>query len=661
MKKKFPTSALTLITYLFLLTPVLKAGGIGPLWSKDLKSTVTWQKITTYGQLLACSGKGLAGLNPQSGEELWNLEELKNSPESSYEQIPNSPFISLSSASGRNSFFIVDPLAGKILFSAQAAGLEKITDKFFLYQNGKILVTGTSVSGKSTDLVMVDMATGNKLWSKTGEYSFTTGAKDLGNDEVLITSAFFASKINASTGVEIWKTAIDPKTAGLSNLLGKLEGFASKQVSKEEIMAQLIVPSMKPDLFLIAAQKKNESTKIDSKGNKSTSISFSSVYMAFDLATGKHVWPAVVEMQQPLGVSYPVNEGLLVSSGNSGQINMLQYGNGSRLLGKKGGGLSTKGPAAGMVTLNDGRILVVSDNGSNSSLTVLDPKSGQFTFEKAVKIKGLVSYTELLPGGVLVGTNEEVNLLHTGTGEWYFENAVTGGAGLIAGNEEKIYLFNSRDGLLYQLDVRGTALKPLSTVPLKFQGKEEPAALEINTSGILLTSDQNLAMFDLNGTMKFNNYFPAPGLSGFKKALLIASAVRAAYNTAVLATYSTAIGATSMSIQVKDSQSKLAKDVTGGVGKMLGEASLTGAKYTMAYIRMAQQRFTATTQTRDYVLVMTALSKKDIQLVQVSKSTGQVMNTISIGKDKDPVYDVDLVEGKLYYMKSPSIMECYQF
>jgi len=61
------------------------------------------------------------------------------------------------------------------------------------------------------------------------------------------------------------------------------------------------------------------------------------------------------------------------------------------------------------------------------------------------------------------------------------------------------------------------------------------------------------------------------------------------------------------------------------------------------------------------MLVMTAESKKDVKLLQVSKADGKVMNTIQIGKDKDPIYDVDLVDGKLYYMKDAAKMECYKF
>ena len=206
-----------------------------------------------------------------------------------------------------------------------------------------------------------------------------------------------------------------------------------------------------------------------------------------------------------------------------------------------------------------------------------------------------------------------------------------------------------------------TSVKAINTVPVKFGGKEDANGIEVTEQGILLKSEQNIALMDKSGTIKFNKYFPAPGLSGFKKALLIASAVRAAYNTAALTAYSAAFGGASQSIKVKDADSKIAKDATASVSVMFGEAAASGVGYTVNFIKQANQRFKATSETPNYMLIMTAESSKNIKLVQVSKTTGEVLNTIQIGKDKDPIYDVDMVEGKLYYMKDATKMECYKF
>lgn len=638
----------------------LKTSAGGFLWTKDMKSAVTWQKVTPLGQVIASTPRGLIGISPQTGDEIWLASEIQNASESSYEAISNSPFVSLSADNGKN-FCIVDPETGKVVFNAKSVGLEQVNDKHFLYQSSKILVIGTSGAGKNTEMVMVDMSTGKKLWGKSGSFTFVTAVKDLGNDEVLMLSAFFAAKLNAATGTEIWKQPIDPAMAKMSGLMSSLEGLVAANVTKEELMTQLITTTHLPGSFIMAGQSKKTSIKTDGSGNKTTTFTYTAIFMAFDIATGIHKWTAPVEMRYPLGISYPCADGLIISSSNSGNINMLSYADGTALLGKKGGGVNLKAPASGAVQLKDGRLLIVSSNEENSFLAALDTKSGQLSFEKAAKIDGIVKYTELLPNGVLVGSNEEANLLNTSTGEWYLEDAIPGGSGCITGDENYVYVFNTKSGILSRMGISSTSFTALNTSPVLFSGKEKVSGIEITDGGIVLKSDQNLALIAADGTIKFNKYFEAPGVSGLKKALLIASAVRAAYYSAAFATYSAAFGSAAQKIEVNDPLSKKSKDFASGMAQGMGDVSVQAAGYAGAFIKQASARFKATTQAETYNLILAEGEKGTANLLQVSKSTGEVLTTIPLGKDKNPVYDVDMVDGKLYYMKDQDTMECYSF
>jgi hypothetical protein len=654
MKKPF------LFTLCLLLSGAFSVFAGGPSWTKDMKSAITWQKVTSLGQIIASTPRGMVGINPKTGDETWVAADVMNAPESSYEAISNSPFIAVASDNGTN-FCIMNPDNGAVVFNAKSVGLEKVTDKFFLYQSAKILVIGTSGGGKNTEMVMVEMASGKKLWSKSGAFTFVTAVKDLGKDEFIALSAFFAAKLNASTGAEIWKTPIDPAMAKMANFMSMLEGFVAQNVTREELMTQLITTPSFPGSFIMAGQSKKANIKTDSNGNKTTTYTYSSIFMAFDIATGSHKWANVVKIEQPLGISYPCADGLIISSASNGNINMLAYADGTGKLGKKGNGVSLKGPAAGVVQLKDGRLLIASNNGDNSTLAALDTKTGLLTFDKAAKIGGMVSYTELLPNGVLVGTNEEVNYLNTTTGEWYFEDAIPGGAGCIAGDDKTVYVFNAKSGILMKMDVSGTSLTLMNTAAVEFKGKERANGLELLKEGVVVKSDQNLALIGYDGTVKFNKYFEAPGVSGLKKALLIASAVRAAYYSAAFATYSAAFGQAAQQIEVKDPSSKATKDFAAGLSQGFGDVSATAAGYAADFVKRAGERFKATTETPTYNLIMTAGEKGTANLLQVSKITGEVMSTIPLGKDKNPVYDVDMVDGRLYYMKDADTMECHVF
>jgi alanine dehydrogenase len=58
--------------------------------------------------------------------------------------------------------------------------------------------------------------------------------------------------------------------------------------------------------------------------------------------------------------------------------------------------------------------------------------------------------------------------------------------------------------------------------------------------------------------------------------------------------------------------------------------------------------------------MMTKQEKKGNQLVQVSKTNGELMGTIDIKNDKEPEYDVDEVYNYVYYRLTPSEIVCYR-
>jgi hypothetical protein len=49
-------------------------------------------------------------------------------------------------------------------------------------------------------------------------------------------------------------------------------------------------------------------------------------------------------------------------------------------------------------------------------LNVLDPATGLFKYEKPVKLKGDLVYSELVPKGLLFVTKREINILDVNTG-----------------------------------------------------------------------------------------------------------------------------------------------------------------------------------------------------------------------------------------------------
>jgi hypothetical protein len=49
----------------------------------------------------------------------------------------------------------------------------------------------------------------------------------------------------------------------------------------------------------------------------------------------------------------------------------------------------------------------------------------------------------------------------------------------------------------------------------------------------------------------------------------------------------------------------------------------------------------------------------DIKIKAINKNTGEVSLELGIGKDKEPVYDIDFIDGRMYYLKGTQSLLCY--
>jgi hypothetical protein len=168
-------------------------------------------------------------------------------------------------------------------------------------------------------------------------------------------------------------------------------------------------------------------------------------------------------------------------------------------------------------------------------------------------------------------------------------------------------------------------------------------------------------MFDMSGNLLFNKYYAAPDQENWKKALLIANAVYGAYATAVYSYSSAAFGAVSQSIQVKDANSKMGKDVTGAISQKYGEAANAGMSFTKNCIEAATRRFKASADGGNSMFMMIEVAKKQYGLGQIDKDSGDRQTFLDMGKDKTPSYDVDMVENTIYYKSGDKKIAAYTF
>jgi len=351
-----------------------------------------------------------------------------------------------------------------------------------------------------------------------------------------------------------------------------------------------------------------------------------------------------------------LDNGILVlpDDGNRTKINLYDYKTRTGIWGKKGRGIAIKGGIYDYLEAEDG-ILLVSQTANNNFLNYLDPNSGTITFEKPVKVEGMVIGIVPLSSGILYVTTETMNILDQASGTLKWSKSVKTTPQLTAEYDGKIYAFDSKSSTLKVVDMSSETVNELSTIQLKFEGKEAPRKLEVMDDGIFIHSDQNVAKFNFDGSLLFQAYYPAPREPGWKRALLYAEAVRGAYIGASSYYMSGAMAAVEDDVRQEDA---IAGEMVSQIGDAYGELGAQASHYASSAFKQANARLKATSSTREFMLIMSK-QEKDIQLLKVSKSNGQVEGNIDLGKDREPIYAVDDITGQVYYCTGNRALTSY--
>ncbi len=653
---------LTLLLIVGLFTTVSVFSQTPETWKAGFKGSINWSRITPLGYLIVNSSAGLHGVDPETGKITWSNADLAGAPESSFTILDGTPFATITDVSG--GLYMIEPIEGSVVFSSKDAGFETVDNRFFLYRSGAILVLGKKSGSGDPGLSMISMTNGKSLWSKSSDFGMVSACYDLDKEHCLVSTLFFVFKMEVKTGDEVWKKSMDPKfekMAGFMKMMDK--GSAGGLIKQEDLVADILVPEENPGACYVAVQTKTEKTV-----NGEKSIVYSNQYNAFDLSSGEYIWPAPVQFPDMLGTVIAAKKGFVIcpmSSGNS-RISVLDYKTGESVLGKKGRGVSVKGSVLGYSVLKEGILVntrVLSGSSSKNYLYMLNSETLEPLYKKPADIKGDVSKVIRTGAGLLVITNEETNIYQVSSGEMTLDKPMEGGSNLTGTTDEFVYAFNLDDGIVYVIDKKSGSVKPMSTIELKFEGKEKPQYIELREGGIVVSAEQNIAMIDYNGVLTYQKYLPAPRLPGITRALLAAYAVRAAYVGAVSGYASAAFGAASNDIKVEegDANAAVAKGLTQGMSQAYGELSNAGFTYADKAFKAMNTRFKATTESNTSMLMMVDKGDKLYGLQEVNKDNGKEESFIDMGKDKEPVYEVDAISNKIYYRKSATEIVCYSF
>ncbi len=629
-------------------------------WTLHFNGDIRWQQITPAGALLVSSDGALAGVDVERGQIVWQKPELGGLPVDSVRMVEGSL---LMEAAKPGLSVIFDPVTGTELFDSRRLGLTRVVTRRVLPQTGTLIVHGRRASGPPV-VALYDLKTGNQRWVSESLFQQSGPKKgglgglmqglvrvasegtqlevlQAGPDVIVVNTLTSLRGLDAHTGATRWSATLPTARAG----------NPAKHV-------RLFPAIDKPDRIYVG---------------------FDDRLMAYRLADGQALWakPAIIQgwvhgiVQHPAGIiilpeSPPPDEATgnvrIINGVVQTGLNIARYEDGTTLAEKP---LHMRGTVTDAIITGGSAVLAV-DAESRTFVNVLDVATATVRLQKDVKIKGRLDYAELTPAGLLYisrsdpATNGEVNVIDLAKGEQKFKDAIEGGKapgeGLLHVVEgSTLYVFAGRDHHLYAVNRQDGTYRALGG-EIKFQGGEDPTAIELRPGGIVLISSQNLATVARDGQIKQQVYNPAPQLPGLLRALYRINSVRAGLYGAAASAYGDAFAQAS-----RNATDTTAKRITSQLATAYSQGGAQLSGYSQQAGALASKRFKASLATPSSVFVLTRSPDGNGNvLLQIDKDTGQPRSRVDLGKQREPVYAVDDISGMLFLQTTSGTLAGYR-
>ncbi|WP_339610242.1 PQQ-binding-like beta-propeller repeat protein [uncultured Planktosalinus sp.] len=588
-------------------------------YTYDLGGKINEMSLTQAGILVVATNDGLAGIKPKGTALHFKFTDYGRVKPEEYYFVPNSPYIVVSQGGFANfssKKAVIDYISGQTLFSSEKDNWKQVYTETIAMPQNKLIISGLQKGGGMAEnntpkIAVYDLGTGKLDFSfymfepgkvTSGNFS-VTGDSFLLDDKILIpTSRGIIAK--SLTGNTLWETKIK-----------NVNWMTVDETGKEIYAFESNLSGTNTEVY-----------KLDVNGNE--------------------IWnkPAKVKGQvvnfeiTPKGLAIVSNKeggkGMLGAKSES-EIGFLSAQTGEDLWEKAP---KTKGYVQHFYIMDDGILFGIHQGGINKI-----SYNGTPLFKKPLKTGENIHVMAKTPQGLIYITEEDANIVNLSTGETVWNKPLkfkrTNGVESTYDTNDKKYLV-ATDSELISVDENNGDFKTLAS--LKFQEKEGPTSMEMRNSGVFIGSSQNMFLVNNSGEEIYNSYFKSPGISTFGK---IALGVVAVASTAMAVQQAAVAGANKNTLgQYNDygAQANRNAEMFSSIG-------------TASFKEMAK-RFRASTETRDSQFILTK-TDDGIGLVKVNKDTGNVEKEVVLN-DKKPVYEVDEIEGILYY-QNKDIIEAF--
>jgi len=585
-------------------------------YSYELGGNINEMSLTEAGILVVATNDGLAGIKPKGNSLHFKFTDYGRVKPEEYYFVPNSPYIIISQggfASLSSKKAVIDYVSGQTLFSSEKDNWKQVYTETVAMPQNKLIISGLQKGGGMAEnntpkIAVYDLGTGKLDFSffmfKPGKVTSAnwsvTGDVLLLNNKLLIpTSKGIVAK--TSTGETLWE-----------NQVKNVNWMTVDETGKEIYAFESNLAGTNTEVY-----------KLDINGNEIWN-------------KPAKVKGAVVNFEiTPKGLAIVSNKeggNNVFSAKSESEIGFLSAQTGEDLWEKAP---KTKGYVQHFYVMDDGILFGIQQGGINKI-----SYDGTPLFKKPLKTGENIHVMAKTSQGLIYITEEDANIVDLSNGETVWSKPLkfkrTNGVESTYDVKNKKYLI-ATDSEIIAVDENTGDFSTLAS--LKFQEKEGPTSMEMRNGGVFVGSSQNMFLVNNSGDEIYNSYFKSPGISTFGK---IAMGVLAVATTAMAAQQAAVAGANKNTLgQYNDYGAQANRN-----------AEMFSAIGTASFNEMAK-RFRATTETRDAQFILTK-TDNGVGLVKVNKDTGKVEKEVVLN-DKKPVYEVDEIEGILYYQNKDKI------
>jgi len=643
-------------------TPTDNLPASAKAWSFEFDRNMDWFRLSPTGKLIASTNDALYGLDPITGKVAWKHDNLKNLTRENYNPIENSPFIAIVSGGMMNmQQLILDVSTGKIIADTKQMGMKMVNKRYNVPAMGGIIFTGYLNNAPS--IVFVDAATGEKKWTLSNIFESTSEtlvAKPLPIDQqsLLLATTKRIYCIDVKSGSVSWKT--DFKTSITDGLLAtEIQEEAQDKEStkagekKGGLMGTLGGLGGVPGLGGIgkAASTAGAANKIGAMGGSmrdAMAASADAAYgkfiildqqpgivfyycnnamVALNAKTGQEVWKPV-KFSDPIAQLLFEERGFLIATDDKrAELMLLDYKSGQQ----KWQPITLKGRITAL-KLQGSKLAVASAKESgNNYVNIIDLNNGSSASKSDMKVSGNIRDIKQNSKGLIYRTDRELNIQDIASGKdlWPKSLSYKQGGGLGVDKGDKTYFWANAQ--MHVMDNASGEVQPLGK-SLKFGGDEIPNAIELRDKGILISSAQNMALFDFDGKVIYHVYQQAPGTSLANKILNITAL---AVSTSQSASHGFQAGLSGPNTSAYNSHMQSSDRWAN-----LGTAALSDMK----------RRFTASQDAKNYMVMLTDIKgpQDGYGLLRINKDSGIIEGKVVLD-DKKPDYLADDTANLIFY------------